>query len=69
MDFQLLKSIAEEGMGLAAFAVLIVAGMKVWRFMDVLVNNHLKHLQDSLGRMEAHMESMRDALNRLANKN
>lgn len=72
MDFQTVQKIIESGLGTAAFIVLVVAGWKVWKFMDVLVNNHLSHIQASLEgvgkhteKMAEHMEGMASAIKEL----
>lgn len=72
MDFQTAKQLTEQGLGTAAFVALLFFGYKVWKFMDLLVNNHLSHIQASLEdvgkhteRMAEHMESMADAIKEL----
>ena len=60
MDLNSLKNLADLGLGPLAFLVLIVAGAKVWKFMDLLINNHLTHIQASLEKIEAHLGRIAD---------
>ena len=66
MDFATIKSIADAGLGTTAFVVLILGGRKVYTFMDLLVNNHLTHIQASLEDVGKHTEAMASHMEGLA---
>ncbi len=75
MDLQTLKGVADVGLGPLAFLALMYGGFKVWKFMDLLVNNHLTHIQASLEELSANtkdtssnMKDLTEAIKELARK-
>lgn len=47
----ILQSVADSGLGVASFVVLIYFGVKAAKFGKVFVENHLVHIQGSLDKL------------------
>lgn len=66
MDLQTLKSVSDAGLGTAAAVVLVYGGYKALKFMDLLVNNHLAHIQTSLEEVNGNIKDMSKTMSDLA---
>lgn len=66
MDLNNFKALLDIGLGPLAFAALMFGGWKVWKFMDLMVNNHLSHIQTAIEEVSGNTKEMSESMSDLA---